>query len=147
MTNTSTRDEPLPVSDSIDGEGLLLGWSLEAHRRQAPVGFTSEAGRPDDNAHLRPVLHDGGGHVMTFAPTGAGKGIGAVIPTLLSYPGPVIVVDPKGENYAVTARRRRELGQQVICLDPFDSIQDGHADDAFNPMDLIDLACPMWPTT
>jgi len=142
MTDAPTREPPLPVADAIEGEGLLLGWSLEARRRQAPVGFTSDLGRPDDDRHLRPIIHDGGGHVMTFAPTGAGKGIGAVIPTLLTYPGPVIVVDPKGENYAVTARRRREMGQQVVCLDPFDSIRDGRADDAFNPMDLIDTASP-----
>jgi type IV secretion system protein VirD4 len=105
------------------------------------VGFT-DAAAGDDPEHLAPVLHTGGGHIMTFAPTGAGKGVGAVIPALLTWPGPVIVIDPKGENYAVTARHRRERGQQVICLDPFDSIQDGGDDAAFNPLDLIDPASP-----
>ena len=59
------------------------------------------------------------GHILTCAPTGAGKGVGGVIPNLLDYPGSAFVLDFKGENYAVTARARRELGHQVILVDPF----------------------------
>ncbi|MCA1779512.1 MAG: type IV secretory system conjugative DNA transfer family protein [Xanthomonadaceae bacterium] len=142
MRAVATRSRALPVARELDAEGLLLGWSLEAEGRSAPMGFASNAGRPDDDSHLKPILHTGGGHLMSFAPTGAGKGIGAVIPALLSYPGPVIVVDPKGENYAVTARRRREMGHEVICLDPFDSIQDQHFDACFNPLELVDPRSP-----
>lgn len=57
-----------------------------------------------------------------------------VIPNLLDHPGSVLVTDPKGENYAVTARLRREMGQRVHAFDPFD-IPGGDA--AFNPLDLI----------
>jgi type IV secretion system protein VirD4 len=141
MKPVTTRDPALPVADSLEGDGLLLGWSLEANPRQAPIGFSTGRQNCDDK-YLEPIMHTAGGHIMTFAPTGGGKGIGAVIPALLNYPGPVIVVDPKGENYAVTARRRREMGQQVICLDPFDSIEDEHADAGFNPLDLIDPTSP-----
>ena len=42
--------------------------------------------------------------IVTVAPTGSGKGIGAVIPNLLDYPGSALVLDVKGENAAVTAR-------------------------------------------
>ena len=56
---------------------------------------------------------------------------------LLSYRGPVVVFDPKGENYLVTARRRREMGQKVIRLDPFGVI-DEHSD-SLNPLDVFDL--------
>jgi type IV secretory pathway TraG/TraD family ATPase VirD4 len=59
------------------------------------------------------------GHILTCAPTGAGKGIGAVIPNLLDYPGSAFVLDFKGENYAITARARREAGQDVFLIDPF----------------------------
>ncbi|MBA2571481.1 MAG: type IV secretory system conjugative DNA transfer family protein [Gemmatimonadetes bacterium] len=76
------------------------------------------------------------GHVITLAPTRSGKGISAVIPNLLEYPGSVVVSDPKGENYVVTSRRRREMGQQVVALDPF-CVAGGTA--AFNPLDLIDV--------
>jgi type IV secretion system protein VirD4 len=60
------------------------------------------------------------GHMLTCAPTGSGKGIGAVIPNLLDYPGACVVLDIKGENYAVTSRYRRDvLGHDVYLLDPF----------------------------
>jgi type IV secretory pathway TraG/TraD family ATPase VirD4 len=59
------------------------------------------------------------GHLLTCAPTGAGKGIGAVIPNLLAYPGSAFVLDFKGETYAVTARARRGMGHDVILIDPF----------------------------
>lgn len=78
---------------------------------------------------------DGQGHVMTVAPTRSGKGVSCVIPNLLDYPGSVLVTDPKGENYAVTARWRRAQGHAVHALDPFDVVG-GSA--SYNPMELID---------
>lgn len=59
------------------------------------------------------------GHVLTRAPTGAGKGVGCVLPNLLAYPGSVFCLDVKGENYRFTAERRRQLGQEVALFDPF----------------------------
>lgn len=76
-------------------------------------------------------------HLLTIAPTRSGKGVSAIIPNLLTYPGSVFVVDPKGENAAITARRRRELGQAVYVLDPWGISGQGSA--AFNPLDLLDL--------
>lgn len=87
----------------------------------------------------RVLRYDGEGHVITIAPTRTGKGVSAVIPNLLHYPGSVVVTDPKGENYAVTARRRGELGSRVHALDPF-GVVGGTA--AFNPLDLIDANSP-----
>lgn len=75
------------------------------------------------------------GHVLTVAPTRSGKGVSGVVPNLLDHPGSVVVTDPKGENYAITARRRRALGQQVVALDPFDV---AGGDGAFNPLALLD---------
>ena len=78
----------------------------------------------------------GDGHIISFAPTRSGKGVGLVIPNLLHYPGSVICVDPKGENYAITHRYRRDvLGQRVICLDPFRVRGKDQISDAANPMD------------
>jgi type IV secretion system protein VirD4 len=81
------------------------------------------------------------GHVLTCAPTGSGKGIGAVIPTLLEYPGSALVLDLKGENYAVTARARHSMGHAVCLVDPFGVISDAQAA-AFNPLDILDLTNP-----
>ena len=140
MKQVPTRDPAWPVAEALESEGLLLGWSLASTRAMRAMGFSGPENTPENR--LAPIFHNDDGHLMTFAPTGAGKGIGAVIPALLHYPGPVIVVDPKGENYAVTARHRREMGHRVICLDPFDSIDDDHADAGFNPLDLLDVSSP-----
>lgn len=125
------------LPDTIDDAGLLVGWSLERmHRKQPPgIGF----GSPDQSAatgHLDPVLLQDEGHLITFAPTGQGKGRSCIVPALLRHEGPVIAIDPKGENVAVTARRRRELGQQVVILDPIGIT--GGVTGCFNPLDLID---------
>lgn len=83
------------------------------------------------------LRYSGEGHVLTVAPTRSGKGVSCVIPNLLDHPGSVLVTDPKGENYAVTARWRREsLGQAVYAFDPF-GVVGGDAE--FNPLDLIDV--------
>ena len=135
-----TRKKPLPVPDALEDDGVLLGWSLDSERRTPPMGF-ARVEKPSA-ATLQPILHNAPGHFMTFAPTGSGKGVSAVIPNLLHYDGPVIVIDPKGENYAVTHRRRREMGHQILCLDPFDSIDDDQPNARFNPLDLIDGQSP-----
>ena len=76
------------------------------------------------------------GHLLTLAPTGSGKGIAAVLPNLLDYPGSVLCTDIKGESFAVSGRFRREvLGQTVAALDPF-AVAGGDA--AYNPLDLVD---------
>ena len=80
------------------------------------------------------IAYDGDAHLCTVAPTRSGKGRGVIIPNLLSYTGPVIVCDMKSENYDVTARRRREMGHQVIKLAPFSD-----ETDSLNPLDLFRL--------
>jgi type IV secretory pathway TraG/TraD family ATPase VirD4 len=75
------------------------------------------------------------GHILTCAPTGAGKGIGAVIPNLLDYPGSAFVLDIKGETYAVTARARRAAGQDVFLIDPFGIT--GAASHGMNWLDVL----------
>lgn len=125
------------LPDALPEPGLLVGWSLEREHRRQPVGFGF--GDPEltpATGWLDPVLLEGEGHVITIAPTGTGKGRSCIIPALLRHVGPVIVIDPKGENVAVTARRRREMGHQVVVLDPI-GITDEEPG-ALNPLDLID---------
>ena len=69
------------------------------------------------------VRYGGDGHVLTFAPTGAGKGVSVVVPNLLEYCGSVVCIDPKGAIAAVTAKRRAALGQTIILLDPFGEVE------------------------
>jgi type IV secretion system protein VirD4 len=72
----------------------------------------------DDRA-IHYLRHDGPQHVLAFAPARSGKGVGLVIPTLLSWPSSVIVHDIKGENWGLTAGwRRQELGHYCLKFDP-----------------------------
>jgi len=84
------------------------------------------------------VTSDGSGHLMTIASTGSGKGRSALIPQLLSYEGPVVVYDNKGENVAVTHRRRIEMGHKVVVLDPFGISRFEKA--GINPVDVCYLS-------
>lgn len=116
-----------------DGSALFLGWDGTAHR--PTLGF-----RPTGTSADRAALTYGGdGHLLTVAPTGAGKGVGAIIPALLTYPGSIIVTDIKGENYQVTARHRREMGQRVVVLDPFNLVTAKDKADKLNPFDLFGI--------
>lgn len=68
--------------------------------------------------HERDYLrHDGPEHVLCFAPTRSGKGVGLVVPSLLTWPGSAIVHDIKGENWQLTAGYRARHGR-VLLFDP-----------------------------
>lgn len=72
------------------------------------------------------------GMVTVFAPMGAGKGVGVVIPNLLSYKGSIVCTDIKGENSAITERRRMKFGKvrALYTLKP-------RCSDRFNPLDMV----------
>lgn len=76
-----------------------------------------------------------GGHHLVVSGTRGGKGVSAVIPAILDHQGPVVVLDIKGENFAVTRRHREELGRKVAVLNPFGLVEDGEYQ--FNPLDYI----------
>ncbi len=63
------------------------------------------------------LRHDGPEHVLCFAPTRSGKGVGLVVPTLLTWPGSCIVHDIKGENWNLTSGFRARHGR-VLLFDP-----------------------------
>ncbi|MCG8443504.1 MAG: type IV secretory system conjugative DNA transfer family protein, partial [Caulobacterales bacterium] len=115
---------------------LILGWSADGEMSHA-MGFRGPSSADATSEDGREALTlEGDGHVLTVAPTGAGKGRGAIIPNLLRYEGPAIVVDPKGENYHVTARARREMGHDVRVIDPFALVSD--RTDQLNPLDVLE---------
>ena len=77
-------------------------------------------GNPEKKAsHLRAHTDDQG-TVLVSGPPRSGKGVGIVVPTLLDYPGSLIVYDVKGELFETTSRRRLEKGDKVRVLSPFD---------------------------
>src|SRR6202047_4776242 len=74
------------------------------------------------------LRHDGPEHVLCFAPTRSGKGVGLVIPTLLTWPYSTIVHDIKGENFQLTSGFRARFGS-VLLFDPTNP-----ASAAYNPL-------------
>jgi type IV secretion system protein VirD4 len=88
------------------------------------------------------LRYAGQAHLLTIAPTRSGKGVGAIIPNLLTADRSVLCIDPKGENAHITARARAKFGP-VYVLDPFDI--SGQPSATFNPLagldpDSLDLA-------
>ena len=101
-----------------------------------------------NGAPVEPLHYTGARHLLTIAPTRSGKGVSSIIPNLLTYPGSVIVVDPKGENALITADRRGAghakrgitgMGQKIVLLDPWQIAAPklGMATASFNPLDWI----------
>jgi len=69
--------------------------------------------------HGRYLRFAGQQFVLLAAPTRSGKGVGIVIPNLLSYEHSVVVLDVKQENFAVTAGFRQAHGHEVYLFNPF----------------------------
>ncbi len=81
-------------------------------------------GRHDDQ-YLR---HDGPEHVLAFAPTRSGKGVGLVVPTLLSWPASAVIHDIKGENWSLTSGWRSRFSH-CLLFNPTDA-----RSAAYNPL-------------
>jgi type IV secretion system protein VirD4 len=85
------------------------------------------------------LRYAGQAHLLTIAPTRSGKGVGAIIPNLLTADRSVLCVDPKGENARITAAARARFGP-VYVLDPFEV--SGQPACTFNPLSLLDPNSP-----
>ena len=106
--------------------GLLNGAGVYVGAYQRPGSTKVE--------YLR---HDGPEHIMAFAPTRSGKGVGLVLPTLLSWPHSALVYDIKGENFALTSGwRQKKAGNHVLKFEP--TATDGSSV-RFNPLAEIRL--------
>lgn len=88
----------------------------------------------DRSGTLRYLRHSGPEHVLTYAPTRSGKGVGLVVPTLLSWPDSAVITDLKGELWAMTAGwRQKHAGNRVIRFEP--ATLNGSA--GWNPLDEL----------
>ncbi len=101
-------------------------WANAQDIRKA--GLTQPAGvflGQHDRQYLR---HEGPEHVLTFAPTRSGKGVGLVVPTLLSWPASAVIHDIKGENWQITAGWRSRFSH-CLLFNPTDA-----KSAAYNPL-------------
>ncbi len=106
-------DQGLDAAEAMNGRHLLLGRPV-VQDESSPNFLAPVAGRL---LVVPPTKH-----LLTIGPTRSGKGVSQVIPNLLTYAGPAVVVDVRGESTWATAQRRREGGEKVVIVDPFGEV-------------------------
>ncbi|MEJ5979114.1 conjugal transfer protein TraG [Novosphingobium sp. PS1R-30] len=117
-------------------------------REVARAGLFGHAGVFLGRFADRYLRHDGPEHVLAFAPTRSGKGVGLVVPTLLSWTGSAVVHDIKGENWDLTAGWRAQFSHAVLfnptdrrsaCYNPLLEVRRGEHEvrDAQNIADIL----------
>ncbi len=135
-----------PGPDPAHG-GLVVG---EAYRvdedRVAKRAFDPTDRSTWGQGGKAPLLVDpcrsGSTHALVFAGSGGFKTTSVGVPTLLTWTGAAVVLDPSRELGPMLGGYREEtLGQQVAVLDPADA---GAC--AFNALDWIDIASPLAET-
>lgn len=131
MANTSKVNEYLHGSarwankKDIQDSGLLpraRKWH-EIMRRIRPTASSGVyvGAWVDKNGTVHYLRHNGPEHVLTYAPTRSGKGLGLVLPTLLSWPASAVITDLKGELWAMTAGwRQKHANNKVLRFEPAD---------------------------
>ncbi len=92
----------------------------------------------DSTRRLQYLRHNGPEHVLAFAPTRSGKGVGLVIPTLLAWEESAVIYDIKGENWAKTAGFRASRGQLCFKFSPVEE----ETSSRFNPLAEVRLFTP-----
>lgn len=122
-----------------DMEGDTHGSARFATGKETAVLTRADSGLliGRDPKSKRLLRYDGPAHLLTMAPTRTGKGVGTIIPNLLTADRSVICIDPKGENAKIAGRARQQFGP-VHVLDPFGVT--GQPSAAFNPLEGLDPA-------
>ncbi len=121
---------PFKKPESIHGDAK---WASDKDIKK--MGLRSKSGVLLGMYKKKMLIADGFQHILLFAPTGSGKGVGFVIPNLLFWQDSVIVHDIKLENYELTSGwRRNHMKQKVFLWNPADPDGVSHC---YNPMDWI----------
>lgn len=93
-------------------------------------------GWEDKKGEFHYLRHSGPEHVLCYAPTRSGKGVGLVVPTMLSWPASAVVTDLKGELWALTSGwRQKYANNKVLRFEP----AAGNGGVRWNPLDEIRL--------
>ncbi|WP_228892998.1 type IV secretory system conjugative DNA transfer family protein [Pseudoduganella aquatica] len=105
----------------------------------------------DRKGRMHYLRHDGPEHVLTYAPTRSGKGVGLVVPTLLSWSRSAVITDLKGELWALTAGWRQKHARNKVlrfepatasgsvCWNPLDEIRVGTEQEVGDVQNLATL--------
>ena len=131
MGNTSRASEYLHGSARWANRKDIEGAGLIGHGDGVYVGAWAD---PKGRVHY--LRHAGPEHILTYAPTRSGKGVGLVVPTLLSWKHSAVITDLKGELWALTAGwRQQHAKNKVLRFEPASA--EGSAQ--WNPLDEIRL--------
>ena len=101
-------------------------WATMAEIRAA--GLLSDRGVFVGRVAEHYLRHSGPDHVMVFAPTRSGKGVGLVVPTLLTWESSAVIHDIKGENFTLTSGFRSTFSH-CLLFNPTDE-----RSAAYNPL-------------
>ena len=131
----SENAEDLHGSARLGGAGGHRGnWIMRSQGGVYVGGWYNDCDR-----RLHYLRHNGPEHVLAFAPTRSGKGVGLVIPTLLAWDESAVIYDIKGENWAKTAGFRASRGH--ICVSSFLRLKTATSS-RFNPLAEVRLFTP-----
>ena len=104
----------LPKRRSLHGDARFA-----SRREIVRAGLLGDHGIILGRLGRRCLMLPGQQGVCLAAPPRAGKGTGVVVPNALNWPGSLVCVDIKKENWTITAGFRRHRGQAVYLFDPF----------------------------
>ncbi|MDB2437135.1 type IV secretory system conjugative DNA transfer family protein [Hellea sp.] len=117
---------------------LIVRLRLSAHSQEGGTLLTMLGKHRFLRLPRRKLTYEDDRHVGVLGGTRGGKGTSIIVPNLLHHKGSVIVYDPAGENFALTAAyRQKVLGQTIVVLDPFSVT--GQKSHAWNPLAEIDF--------
>lgn len=117
--NTSTANASLHGSarwankKDLERSGLMPA-KRGALRKAEPEEGVFVGAWKDKSGRTTYLRHNGPEHVLCYAPTRSGKGVGLVLPTLLSWPHSTVITDLKGELWAQTAGWRQKYANNTV---------------------------------
>ncbi len=120
---------PIQKKETVHGDAE---WATEKEIKAA--GLRAKKGLLIGQTSRGYLIADGYQHVLLFAPTGSGKGVGFVIPNLLYWTDSLLVHDIKLENYEITSGWRRKMGQGVYLWNAASPDGITHC---YNPLDWV----------
>ncbi|MER8458305.1 type IV secretory system conjugative DNA transfer family protein [Mesorhizobium sp. M1300] len=79
----------------------------------------------------------GATHGLVFAGSGAYKTVSVCVPTLLTWRGPIVTLDPSSELAPMLTGARTAMGRRVVSIDPMKGTG------AFNALDWLTKSSPL----
>jgi type IV secretion system protein VirD4 len=122
------RAPAAPVKDDI----AKSVWASRAHVDQDGIGENAKAAHGDGGPYLGvfaggggpvPLRYEGPKHLCVFGAPGASKSMSVVTPNISHLRRSMIVIDPKAQLAAITARKRATMGKNIV-LNPLNMFAD-----------------------